>query len=204
MQSFAKTVFSLSFPACAKHCQYGVICCLTLDYQQIKAFFPAILSFCFKNIQTSMKNQNRSADLSYFRLLLADFLGESHPQLLSDAKFIAARADAALTAYEQAASEGSNPVEAEHSANETLFAGLHFSKYDTLKNILWNEFFDTLPEDSASELAIMLLPECESVFARYPLSDDFAFSPEYEMLYAELTGTAALLIEGRTPFRSAF
>jgi hypothetical protein len=142
-----------------------------------------------------MNSKNYPADLSYFRFSLLAFLKESHPQLLHDEKFIAARADAALTVYEQAVRNGDNPLEAGEQANKILFVGLHFSKHDTLKNILWNEFSEEVPEAAAPLLAIRLLPECESVFARYPLSDDFAYSPEYEMLYTELIGTILICLE---------
>jgi hypothetical protein len=142
-----------------------------------------------------MNSKNKPADLSYFRLLLVDFLRESHPQLLDDEKFIAARNQAALDIYADILKNGGTPPEAAHWANETLFAGLHFSKHDTLKNILWNEFSKEIPEATAPLWAIRLLPECEAVFARYSLSDDFAYSPEYELLYTELTGTILICLE---------
>ncbi|GHT08922.1 hypothetical protein AGMMS49525_18020 [Bacteroidia bacterium] len=143
-----------------------------------------------------MNKKDYPADMSYFRLALLAFLRESHPQLLSDEKFINARTEAALDVYEQSVKNGSNAIEAGYSANETLFVGLHFSKHDTLKNILWNEFVNEVPEDEAAALAIKLLPECESVFAGYPLSDDFADSSEYDLLYTELTGTITIYLEG--------
>jgi hypothetical protein len=95
-----------------------------------------------------MNNKDYPADISFFRLSLLAFLHESHPQLLPDEKFINSRTEAALDVYEQAVKNGSNPGEAEHSANEVLFNGLHFSKHDTLKNILWNEFFKHIPNQS--------------------------------------------------------
>jgi hypothetical protein len=144
-----------------------------------------------------MNSKNKPADLSYFRLLLVDFLRESHPQLLDDEKFIAARNQAALDIYADVIKNGGTPSEAAHWANETLFAGLHFSKHDTLKNILWNEFSKEIPEVSAPLWAIRLLPECEAIFAKYSLSDDFAYSPEYELLYTELTGEICLYLENR-------
>ena len=128
-----------------------------------------------------MNNKNHAPDISYFRLSLTDFLRESHPELLKNERFIVAGIDAATEAYEQ--------------ANFLLFKGLHFSKHDTLVNILWNEFADEVPEDEAKEMAMKLLPECESVFSGYPLSDGFAYEPEYELLYTELTGTIALYLE---------
>jgi hypothetical protein len=140
-------------------------------------------------------NKNYPADLSYFRLLLVDFLRGSHPQLLNDEKFIAARNQAVLDIYEDVIKNGGTPLNAAYWANETLFAGLHFSKHDTLKNILWNEFSKDIPEAAAPLWAIRLLPECEAVFAKYSLSDDFAYSPEYELLYTELTGTILICLE---------
>jgi hypothetical protein len=43
-------------------------------------------------------------------------------------------------------------------------------------------------EAEAKDFAIRLLPECEEVFAQYPLTDDFAYSSEYDLLYTELNG----------------
>jgi len=143
-----------------------------------------------------MNRKEIFANMSYFRLSLVEFLRESFPELLQDEKFIAARTDAALDVYEQAVQNGEDPIEAEHSANDILFAGLYFSRHDTLKNILWNEFFNEIPQENAPALAIQLLPQCEDVFAKYPLSDDFACFPEYELLYTELTGAIALYLEG--------
>jgi hypothetical protein len=126
-----------------------------------------------------------------------DFLRESHPERLKDHRFIIASADAATDAYEQAIRNGDHPIEATEQANAVLYNGLHFSKHDTLVNILWNEFANEVPEDNAKSIAMQLLPDCEPVFAQYPLSDDFAFEPEYELLYTELTGTIVLIIESR-------
>ena len=143
----------------------------------------------------SNKNRNSIPDISHFRLSIADFLRESHPERLKDERFILACTESALDTYEQAIKNGNTPVEAAEQANAVLFSGLHFSRYDTLKNILWHEFSDEVPEEAASDLAIQLLPECESVFSNYSLTADFACEPEYELLYTELTGTIALYLE---------
>ena len=142
-----------------------------------------------------MNHKNQAPDISYFRLSLLAFLAESHPERLKDNRFILSCTDAAIASYEQAILNGNTPEEAIEQANTVLFDGLHFSKHDTLVNILWNEFADEVPEYEAKEMAIRLLPECESVFAGYPLSDGFAYEPEYELLYTELTGTIALYLE---------
>ena len=142
-----------------------------------------------------MNRNNHAPDISYFRLSLLAFLTESHPERLQDNRFIISITDAATAAYEQAILNGDTPENAIEQANAVLFNGLHFSKHDTLINIIWNEFADEIPEDQAKEMAIKLLPECETVFAGYPLSDTFAYEPEYELLYTELTGTIALYLE---------
>ena len=143
------------------------------------------------------KIKNPAPDISYFRLSLMDFLRESHPERSKDHRFIIACTEAATDAYERAIRSGDNPLQATEQANAVLYSGLHFSKHDTLVNILWNEFANEVPEDDAKSLAIELLPDCEPIFAGYPLSDNFAYEPEYELLYTELTGTIALIIESR-------
>jgi hypothetical protein len=142
-----------------------------------------------------MNIKKQAPDISYFRLSLMQFLKESHPERLRNHRFIIDCADAAAEAYENTIRASGTPGQAVVAANNVLFRGLHFSKHDTIVNILWNEFANEIPEDEAIELAIRLLPECEPVFAQYPLSDGFAYEPEYELLYTEITGSIALLIE---------
>jgi hypothetical protein len=142
-----------------------------------------------------MNSKKNIPDISYFRLSFMDFLRESHPERSKDRRFILACTDAATEAYEQAIRQGEGPIQAAEQANAILLRDLHFSKHDTLKNILWNEFADEVPEDTAKDLAMILLPECEAVFAKYPLSESFAYEPEYDLLYTELTGTIARYLE---------
>ena len=64
------------------------------------------------------------------------------------------------------------------------------------KNWQENSIFQlTWTWTEAKAFAIDFLPHCEPVFAEYPLTDGFAFKPEYDLLYTELTGTIALMIE---------
>jgi hypothetical protein len=144
-----------------------------------------------------MTNNKYPADLSYFRLSLLAFLRESHPHLANDESFISARTEIALNTYSQAVSNGNSNDQAAEQANTVLFHGLHFSKHDTLVNILWNEFSDEIPEEEAKTMAIKLLPQSEHIFSQYELTDDFAYEPEYDLLYTELTGAIALIIEKR-------
>jgi hypothetical protein len=140
-------------------------------------------------------NSKNIPDLSYYHLSLIAFLHESHPERLIDNRFITARAEVAAETYTQAILNGNNDIQADEQAHLVLFQGLYFSKHDTLVNILWNEFSDIIPEDEAKDWAVRLLVEFESVFAQYPLSDDFADDFLYDLLYTELTGAIALYLE---------
>lgn len=142
------------------------------------------------------KNQkNQPQELSYYRLSLLAFLRESHPELADDTDFIASHGDSAAEAYSETVRSGLSHDVAAEVANEVLFANLHFSKYDTIVTILWNEFEDEVPQGSAKTLALQLLSVCEEVFAKYPLSDDFAFDPQFDSLYTELTGAILIWLD---------
>ena len=136
-------------------------------------------------------------ELSYFRLKLENYLSEHFPELLGDKPFITARADEALTTYCDAVAQSFSHLEAEAMASEVLYRGLHFSKYDTLVSVLENEFEKELPSPLPERLSPILLKNkaVQSVFDKYELTDGFGATPEYEKLYAELTGTIVLIIE---------
>lgn len=142
-----------------------------------------------------MSNTDSIPDISYFRLLLLDFIRVSHPERLHDKRLIDFRAEAAADTYSKAILSSSNIFYANEEAISVLFQELYFSKHDTLVNILWNEFSNKVPEEDARELAIKLFPHCEPIFTGYPVSDDFEGEPEYDLLYSELTGAIASYLE---------
>lgn len=133
---------------------------------------------------------------SYYELSLLSFLMESHPDRFSDVDFIKNRAAEAAEAYAEAFDNGENIQECTEIANQTLYSGLHFSKHDTITTILWSEYTDLVPPDEAKKIAVKLQPILEYIFAKYTLSDDFAQTPEFQLLYTELTGAIQLKFEG--------
>lgn len=78
----------------------------------------------------------------YFHLQLHAFLAAYHPEkllLLSDqelAAFIDLRAEEAAAAFERSSRSGADVVIASEEANKVLFAGLEFSSYELLKEII--------------------------------------------------------------------
>lgn len=120
-----------------------------------------------------------------------------HPDKLQEKAFTKARAEEALTVYLEAIEQGHDHLQAEELASETMYRGLHFSAYDTIRVVLENEFETDLPEPLPERLAPILFGNqaTREVLQKYDLNDEFDGTPEYEMLYTELTGTIALLIE---------
>lgn len=134
-------------------------------------------------------------ELSYFRLSLLSYLRDNHPLLAADKTFIATRGDAAAETYSIAIKSGKSHDQAGELANEVLYADLLFSPYRTVVNILWNEFEEVVNPAMAEGLAMELLPKLNSVFKKYRLSDNFDTTPEYNLLYTELTGTIQIILE---------
>lgn len=145
----------------------------------------------------SDNQQIPSGELSYYGLSLLSYLRDSHPMLADDTAFIAERADRAAEAYSDAIRAGSTHTDAEAAASEELYRGLLFSPYNTLVHILWDEFASEIPEDAARAVALRLLtlPALRDVLAKYDLTDDFAATSEYQLLYTELVGTVQILLE---------
>ena len=140
---------------------------------------------------------NEKRELSYFQSLLRKYISEHHPELSNDIAFLSSRADEALNVYANAITIGLSDHEAEEAANEVLYNGLHFSKYDTIVEVLWNEFAENIPQSLAERLAAILLGNTavQKTFAKYKLDDDFDGKPEYDELYTELTGCIQIIIE---------
>lgn len=140
-------------------------------------------------------NKSTAVELSWFRLSLLSYLRESHPDKAADRQFIASRGDAAAQVYSDIIKLGGSHDEAEEVASQTLYAGLHFSPYRTIVNILWDEFADEIDPALAEGMAMELQPLLAGVFGKYTLSHDFADSQEYRLLYTELTGAIQTFLE---------
>lgn len=143
-------------------------------------------------------NPSPQGELSYYGLSLLSYLHDSHPDRTGDKAFITKRADRAAEIYSEAIRSGLTHIEAEEQASTELYRDLHFSVYNTLVNILWDEFPVEIPEDDARKVALQILPLCGNVLPKYTLTDDFADTPAYDLLYTELVGTIQILLEDGT------
>ncbi|MCL8537639.1 DUF1896 domain-containing protein [Chryseobacterium gallinarum] len=136
-----------------------------------------------------------SKEISYFQLRLQELLNTSFPELAGNKEFIQQRSDLAASIYEDAFISG-NPIErCNEIANRILFEGLHFSKFDTVFQVVCNEFDTVMADEELRPFALKMFPVCEKVFDAYELTDDFAYTHDYDRLYTELTGVIAIWIE---------
>lgn len=142
-----------------------------------------------------MKQNIPTIELSSYELSLLAFLKDSHPHRSEDIPFIQSRAELAAEAYEEALLNGYIHSRSAEIANSVLYQDLHFSLHDTIVNILWSEFVDQVPQGDASKIAIELYPLLKDIAEKYLLNDDFAYGPEYELLYTELTGAILIHFE---------
>ena len=134
-------------------------------------------------------------DLSYFSLRLKDLLNTSFPEKAHDQKFIEHRASLAANVYEGAFQSGNDVEKCNEIANYILFEGLHFSKFDTVFEVVCNEFDTVMADEELRLFALKMFPICKPIFDGYELTDDFAYGYEFDLLYAEITGTIAIWIE---------
>jgi len=133
-----------------------------------------------------MKKKDKQ-ELSYYGLLLLSYLKESHPDKADNNDFIQIRSELAAESYANAIAGGYGHQSAEEIASSILYEGLLFSRYDTIRNVLINEF-TIVPSERINSLAMELLAPAEEVFSEYPINDSFANSPEFTALYTELVG----------------
>jgi len=134
-------------------------------------------------------------ELSYFKGRLQELLNASFPERCGDQKFIDERTELAEATYEGAFRAGNAIGQCFAAADCALFEGLYFSKFDTVFQVVCKEFDNLMADSDLRPFALKMLPVCEPVFARYLLADDFAYTPEYDLLYTELTGTIQIWIE---------
>ena len=147
-------------------------------------------------VMNNKKKNEGQTDFSYYGLYLLDYLRTNRFEQATDKAFIRERADRAAETYERAMLEGYPADGAQELAMKTLTEGLRYSKYAILREVVENEFAGEVPESERESFLQRLLPLVGNVFSVYDLSDDdFALSPDYDLLYTELTGTVVLYID---------
>ena len=158
--------------------------------------YPVNYQSAKSKVMNNKKKNEGQTDFSYYGLYLLDYLRTNRFEQASDDAFIRERADRAAETYERVRLEGYPPEGAQELAMDTLLRGLRYPKYAILREVVENEFDGEVPEKKREAFIRKLLPPVGNVFSVYDLSDDnFALSPEYDLLYTELTGAVDLYID---------
>ncbi|NDV95021.1 DUF1896 family protein [Dysgonomonas sp. 521] len=118
---------------------------------------------------------------TFLKSSLIAHLEKLHSQLVRDRAFICIRSDRAAQCYEKKIDKGIDIDEAYQDALCILFHNLQFSKSAILKDIYLKKYG---AEDE--EHLYCLMEQCESIFQKYDLTDDFKEKPEYMELYSDL------------------
>ena len=173
----------------------GIPCAFSFSFLDDYPNYYQSTKFQSKVMNNKKKNEGQT-DFSYYGLYLLDYLHTNRFEQATDTAFIRERADRAAETYEQARLDGYPAEGAQELAMNVLLGGLHYSKYAILREVVETEFADEVPEEKREAFIQKLLPLVDAVFSIYDLSDDdFALSPEYDLLRTELTGTVVLYIE---------
>ena len=172
----------------------GIQSAFSFSFQTI---IPVMIYQSTKLQSNEQQEEKRRTDrLFLYGLYLLEYLRTNRFEQATDETFIRERADRAAGTYERARLEGYTTAGAQELAMNTLLEGLRYSKYAILREVVENEFSDDVPEAKRESFTKKLLPLVGNVFSIYDLSDDnFALSPDYDLLYTELTGAAVLYIE---------
>ena len=158
--------------------------------------YPVNYQSAKSKVMNNKKKNEGQTDFSYYGLYLLDYLRNNRFEQATDTAFIRERADRAAETYERARLEGYPAEGAQELAMNVLLRGLHYSKHAILREVVESEFAGDVPEDKQEGFITGLLPLVDAVFSIYDLSDDnFALSPDYDLLRTELTGAVVLYIE---------
>ena len=99
-------------------------------------------------------------DLSYFRLRLQELLNTSFPEKANDLNLLTSVLRWASNAYEGAFRSGNPLNQCNEIANYILFEGLHFSKFDTVFQVVCNEFDTRMADEELRPFALKMFPVC--------------------------------------------
>lgn len=113
--------------------------------------------------------KGKKRELSYFRAALLRFLSEYHPLIAMNSQLVEMRAQAAEDLFYKLIHEGKDLHTAHSMALEELYAGLEFSLYYLINDIICLD--STIPANKRRALSAKLLPVCDPILEKYADTD---------------------------------
>ncbi len=128
--------------------------------------------------------KGKKRELSYFRAALLDFLQEYHPLLAVNSRLVEMRAQAAEDIFHTLIHEGKDHYTAHSIALAELYAGLEFSLYYLIHDIICQD--RTIPAVKRRVLSAKLLPVCDPILDKYSDTDFYEDEFGFRMMEAEI------------------
>ena len=134
-------------------------------------------------------NHNQTISVRRFNAFtarLTSYMIDFHPDRIDEVDFIDQRGQMAADVFHQCSVRGMTVDESMHEAEKTLYAGLHFSPYLMLEEIVYNHFRYTDDEDELGEFTMQMLDMVKPLINDYAPGDDFKGTYEYTALYGQI------------------
>lgn len=117
---------------------------------------------------------------------LTHYIMSHHPDRMEDMDFINERAEQAAKDFEVASRSSLTVDEAMEVAYKTLFRGLVFSPFLTVKEVVLDLMDYTEEDEELDEFVLQMLELTRPAFEKWDLDDKFQGTPEYLELCDEI------------------
>lgn len=124
--------------------------------------------------------------LNAFTLRLTSYMMDFHPDKMDDIQLINERGQMAAETFAQCSMAGMNVDECMQQAEMTLYAGLLFSPYLMLEEIVYDHFYYTDDEEETGEFIMQMLDMVKALIDSYKPGDDFKGTYQYTTLYGQI------------------
>ena len=115
-----------------------------------------------------------------------DYLSVNYPQIAFDRQFIHDRIILAQETFLSTMEKCNDYDLANELAIDVLLKDYKFSKFYCVLDVLFDEYQALFSKDILNSFALQFMPECEVIFGKYKLSDDFLRQPALMDLKREL------------------
>lgn len=132
-----------------------------------------------------------------FQNYLYEYLLINYPEKI-DMRFIKQRNATALRIFYETLKTSNDFDRANEKAMDALMEGIQFSKVDFIHDILVEKYSEYYSRRSLYNLSKTFIDQCEPIFGKYTLSDDFIFSRQAKSLRKELLPIIETIVHNLT------
>ena len=139
-----------------------------------------------------------SREMDHYRLYLLGHLRDHRFPQFEDSKYIEQRTEAAYDTYVANALEGKSVSVAHELAMRTLLEGTFISRWDVIMQVIEEDLWLRIPEDSREQWAELFLGLrfINSILDEYEVNGDFLERGSYPSLKTALLGEMTEILDG--------